>query len=193
MMSCTTSVAWSRPVSSPCCTEHGHRRGAVLSGRITTVAMSRSGQLSRHCIIEPNCSGLSARFAGASVTRESALKTCEPSYVPGAARPFFIPMAHGPLGAVEYVRAPKLSYQGGRVWSHRTRRSVRAHLDKETRSRAEEHVTAPELNSARRRGPGPRNTWQHQSLPRQGGEVQGYRTRESTEAYLDRKERSGAT
>jgi hypothetical protein len=43
MMSCTTSVAWNHPVSSPCYTEQGQRYGAVLSGRITTVAMSRSG------------------------------------------------------------------------------------------------------------------------------------------------------
>jgi hypothetical protein len=35
MMSYTVSVAWSRPVSSPCYTEHGQRCGAVLSGRIT--------------------------------------------------------------------------------------------------------------------------------------------------------------
>jgi hypothetical protein len=43
MMSCTVSAAWSRLVSSPCYTEHGQRCGAVLSGRITTIAMSRSG------------------------------------------------------------------------------------------------------------------------------------------------------
>jgi hypothetical protein len=158
MMSCTTSVAWIRPISSPCCTEHGQRCGVVLSGRITTVAMFRSGQLGRHCIIEPNCSGMSARFIGASVTRERALKTCEPSYVPVAARHFFIPMVHGPLGAVEYVRAPKLSSQRGRARSHRTRHSVIAHLDKEARSRAKKYVTASELNSTRRRGPRPRNT-----------------------------------
>jgi hypothetical protein len=45
MMSCTTSVAWSRSVSLPCYTEHGQRYGAILSGRITTVAMSKSDQL----------------------------------------------------------------------------------------------------------------------------------------------------
>jgi hypothetical protein len=51
MMSCMASAAWSRLVSSLCCTEHGHHRGAFLSGRITIVAMSRSGQLGRrlHC------------------------------------------------------------------------------------------------------------------------------------------------
>jgi hypothetical protein len=55
---CTASAAWSHPVSSLCCTEHGLHYGAVLSGRITTVAMSRSGQLGQHCTIEPHCSGL---------------------------------------------------------------------------------------------------------------------------------------
>jgi hypothetical protein len=66
MMSCTASAVWSRPISSPCYTEHGQRCGAVLSGRITTVAMSRSGQLSRR------------------------LETREPSYAPRAVNPFFI-------------------------------------------------------------------------------------------------------
>jgi hypothetical protein len=35
MMSCTVSAPWSRPVSSPCYTEHGQHCGAVLSGHIT--------------------------------------------------------------------------------------------------------------------------------------------------------------
>jgi hypothetical protein len=113
MMSYTTSAAWSRPVSSPCYTEHGQRCGAVLSGHIITVAMSRSGQLGPRCSVEPNCSGLSARLAGASVTRDRALDTCEPSCMPGAARPFFIPVVHSPLGAVGYVAAPDLSSWGG--------------------------------------------------------------------------------
>jgi hypothetical protein len=58
MMSYTTSVACSRPVLLLCCTEYGLYRGAVLSGHITNVAMSRSGQLSRRCTIEPHCSAL---------------------------------------------------------------------------------------------------------------------------------------
>jgi hypothetical protein len=52
MMSCTASAAWSCLVSSPCCTEYGQRCGVVLSGRITTVAMSRSDRLSWRCTIE---------------------------------------------------------------------------------------------------------------------------------------------
>jgi hypothetical protein len=123
MMSCTTSAAWSRPVSSPCYTEHGQRCGAVLSDRITTVAMSRSGQLGLRCSVESNCSGMSAHLAGASVTRDRAWDTCEPSCVPGAARSFFIPVVYFPLGAMGYMAALELSSQGGEVgvtWQRRS-------------------------------------------------------------------------
>jgi hypothetical protein len=71
-MSCTASAAWSRHVSSPCYIEHGQRCGAVLTGRITTVVMSRSRQLGMRCTVEPNCSGMSARLTGASVIRDRA-------------------------------------------------------------------------------------------------------------------------
>jgi hypothetical protein len=64
------------------------------------------------------------------------------------------------------VAAPELSSGGGRARSHVTRGNAGAHLYKEARSGAKEHVVAPELNSAMRRGPGPRDTWQHRSLPR---------------------------
>jgi hypothetical protein len=112
-MSYTTSAAWSRPVSSPCCIEHGQRCGAVLVGRITTVAISRIGQLGLRCTVEPNCSSISAHLVDASVTRDRALDTCEPSCVLGAVRSFFIPVVYSSLGAVGYVAAPKLSSQGG--------------------------------------------------------------------------------
>jgi hypothetical protein len=98
MMSCTASAAWSRPVSSPCYTEHGQRCGAVMSGRITTVVMFKSGQPGLRCTVEPNCSDMFARLAGASVTRDRTLVTCEPSCVSGVARHFFIPVVHSPLG-----------------------------------------------------------------------------------------------
>jgi hypothetical protein len=142
MMSCTTSASWSRPVSSPCYTEHGQRCGAILSGRITTVAMSRSGQLSLCCTVEPNCSGLSARLAGTSVTRDRALDTCEPSCVPRAARPFFIPVFHSPLGpwgTCQHRSSPLEEARPG------PRGSAEAH--REARSGAEEHVAALELSS----------------------------------------------
>jgi hypothetical protein len=122
----------------------------ILSDCITTVVMSRSGQLGLCCTVKLNCSGMSACHAGASVTCDRALDTCELSCVPGAAWPFFIPVVHSPLGAMGYVAAPELSSQGGRARSHGTCGSAGAHLGREVRSGAEEHVAAPELNSARR-------------------------------------------
>jgi hypothetical protein len=113
MISCTASAVWSRLVLSLCCTEPGPSRGAVLSGRKTTVATSRSGQLCLCCTVEPNCSSMSARLVGASVTRDRALDTCEPSCVHRAARPFFISVVHSPLGRVGYVAALELSSRGG--------------------------------------------------------------------------------
>jgi hypothetical protein len=58
MMSCTVLAAWIRPVLSLYCTEPDLSRGAVLSGRITTVAMSRSGQLGQRCTVGKYCSGM---------------------------------------------------------------------------------------------------------------------------------------
>jgi hypothetical protein len=58
MMSCTTSAAWSHSVLSLCCIEHHQRCDAVLSDRITTIAMSTSGQLGLCCTVELNCSGM---------------------------------------------------------------------------------------------------------------------------------------
>jgi hypothetical protein len=60
--------------------------------------MSRSGQLGLRCTVESKCSGMSVRLAGVSVTYDRALDTCEFSYVPGAARTFFIRMVHSPMG-----------------------------------------------------------------------------------------------
>jgi hypothetical protein len=77
MMSCMASAAWSHPVSSPYYTEHGQRCGGILSGRIMTIAMSRSGQLGLRCTIEPVYSDMSACLAGASVTHIRALGTGE--------------------------------------------------------------------------------------------------------------------
>jgi hypothetical protein len=109
MMSCTASATWSRLVSSPWYTEHGQRCGAVLSGRITTVAMSKSDQPGLCCTVEPNCSAMSTRLTGTSVTRDRALDTCEPTCMPGVSRYFFIPVVHIPLGTVGYVSTLELS------------------------------------------------------------------------------------
>jgi hypothetical protein len=113
--------------------------------------------------------------------------------VPEAARHFFIPVVHNPLGAMGYVAAQEPSSQGGKARSHGMRGSVGAHLDREVRSGAEEHVVAPKLNSARRRGLGPRDTWQHRSSPQQGDEVWGHGTRGSSAAHLCREVWSEAT
>jgi hypothetical protein len=81
---------------------------------------------------------------------EHALETREPSYVPRAAKPFFIPVVHSPPGAVGHVAAPELPSQEGTILSRGTHDSAGAHQSKEARSGAERHVTAPELTSARR-------------------------------------------
>jgi hypothetical protein len=122
-MSCTASIAWSRHVSSLYYTEYDHHCGAVLSGHISIVAMFRSGQLGLCCTVEPNYSGMSACLACASVTRGRALDTGESSYVPGAARPFFIPVVHNPLGVMGYVAALELSSregEAGTTWQHQS-------------------------------------------------------------------------
>jgi hypothetical protein len=90
---------------------------------------------------------------------EHASETHEHSYMSRAAKPFFIPVVHSPLGAMGHVAAPEPSPQGGRAQSHGTHGSVGAHLGREVRSGAEGHVAASELTSARRQGPRPRNTW----------------------------------
>jgi hypothetical protein len=170
MMSCTTSAAWSRPVSSPCYTEHGQCCGAILSGRITTIAMFRSGQLGMRYTVKPNYSGISARLAGALITRNRTLDTSEPSCVPGAARHFFIPVVHNPLGAVG-------------TWQHQSsllgearpapRGSVGAHLGREARSKAEKYVAASELSSRE-------------------GRARSHETHDSAGAHLDREVRPKA-
>jgi hypothetical protein len=170
MISCMASAVWSRPIFSSCYTEHGQCCGAVLSGRITIVAMSRSGQLDLRCTVEPNYSDISLRLAGVSITRDRALDTCEPSCVPGAARHLFIHVVHSPPGLCG-------------TWLHRSSRlretrpvprgSAGAHLDREVRSGAEEHVTTPELSSRADR-------------------ARSYGTRGSAGAHLDKKAMSGA-
>jgi hypothetical protein len=59
---------------------------------------------------------------------ERALETREPSYVPRAAKPFFIPVVHSPPETVGHMTAPELSYQEDRARCHRTRGSTGAHL-----------------------------------------------------------------
>jgi hypothetical protein len=206
-MSCLASAAWSRLVLSLCCTEPGPSRGAVLLGHITTVPMSRSSQLGLRCTVELNCSGLSARLTGASVTLNRTLDTCKPSSVPGAARLFFIPMVHSPLGAVGYVAAPELSSRGGEAiatWQRQSPTSAgrrgpelrntwqhRSSTLGEAEPGAMGHVAAPEPTSAGRRGPELRNTWRRRSSTQQGDEARGHGPRGSTEAHLSKEVRPG--
>jgi hypothetical protein len=91
---------------------------------------------------------MSARLAGASVTRDRALDTCEPSYVPEVVRPFFIPVVHNPLEAVGYVAAPEPTSAGRRGPELRNawwRQSSTQYGDD-----ARGHVAAPELTLPRR-------------------------------------------
>jgi hypothetical protein len=148
MMTCTTSIVWSHPILSLYCPESGPSHGAVLSGRITTIAMSRSGQLSLRCTI-PACTS-----TGVSVTHEHGLKICEPSYVPRAHKHFFISVAHCLSGVVGHVAALELPSQESRAPSSGTRGSTRAPL-------------------LGRQSPEPCDTWQRRSSPQQGGEVRG--------------------
>jgi hypothetical protein len=73
MMSCPVPAAWSHPVLSLWCTEHGPSRDAVLSGHITALVMSRSGQLGRRCSVGTHCSGLYVcrRFSNARACLEN--------------------------------------------------------------------------------------------------------------------------
>jgi hypothetical protein len=103
---------------------------------------------------------MSTCLACALVTREHALKISEPSYVPRAAKLFFIPMAYSVLRAVGHMAAPELSPQEGRVWSREARDSAGALPCGEAGSGTEGHVAAPEPTSTRRWGPEPRDRWQ---------------------------------
>jgi hypothetical protein len=154
MISCTASAAWSRPVLSLCYTEPDPSRGAVLSGRITTVAMSRSGQLGRRCTVEKHCSGLHVcrrlSNARACLEKHASLAAC----LGQLSLSLF-------LRAMGHVTAPELLSQEGRARSRGTRGSTGAHLVKQARSGADGHVAASELTSARRRGLEPWDTWQH--------------------------------
>jgi hypothetical protein len=178
-----------------------------MSGRITTVSISRSGQLGLCCTVEPNCSGLSARLASASITRGRAFDTCEPSCVPGqlGLSLFLWSTAcwgRGVRGSTEallsgrrgqgHVAASKPTSIGRRgpelrnTWHHRS-----SPLG-ETESGAMGYVAAPEPTSTGRRDPKLRNMWQRRSSTQQGGEARSHVTRGSTGAHLSKEVRSEA-
>jgi hypothetical protein len=149
MTSFMTSVVWSCPVLSFCCTEHDPSRDAVLSGHITVVAMSRSGQLGRRCTVAANT------YVDSSVTHECALETREPSCVRRVARHFFIPTTH--RGVVGHVAAPKLPSQEGRAPSHWTRGSTEAPLS-EGRASSRGRCGSTETPLSGRQSPEPCHT-----------------------------------
>jgi hypothetical protein len=75
---------------------------------------------------------MSACLTGASVIHERALETCETSCVTRAAKSFFVPVVHSPLGAMGYMAAPELSSWGDRAWSLGTRGSSGAALSQKS-------------------------------------------------------------
>jgi tRNA G26 N,N-dimethylase Trm1 len=107
-MSCAASAAWSRPVSSYCCTEHGQRCGVTLLGRITTIAMSKSSQLGRFCTVAACPHVLQVMMAQVSDISETcgrALEIRKPSYIGRLAKPFFILEVYSPQRSVGHVAA----------------------------------------------------------------------------------------
>jgi hypothetical protein len=73
---------------------------------------------------------------------ERALETREPSCVPKADKPFFIPVVHSPQGAWDTCQHRSSPQQGGEVRGHGTRGGTGAHLCKEVWSEATAYVVA---------------------------------------------------
>jgi hypothetical protein len=108
---------------------------------------------------------------------ERAMKTCEPSCVPRAVKPFFIPVIHSPSGAMGHVAAPELPSQEGRALSRGICGSIRAPLSgrqslepwdtwqhrnsplRKAEPGAEGHMTALELTLSSRQGLELRDMW----------------------------------
>jgi hypothetical protein len=110
---------------------------------------------------------LSACLADALLTCERTLETHEPSCVPMAAMPFFIPVVHNLLGGdgtcgstgalPSWRQNPEPLYtwkrrspprQGGEVQGHGTCGSAGAHLSRGTRSGAVGHKATSETTLA---------------------------------------------
>jgi hypothetical protein len=169
--------------------------------------MSKSGQLGLRCTVEPNCRGLSARLACASVTHDRALDTCEASCVPGQLGPSLFLWCtarwgrgvRGSTGALllgrrgrGHVAASEPTSAGRRgpelrnMWQHWSSPLGEAEPG------AMGHVAAPEPTSTGRRGPELRNVWRRQSSTQQGDEARGHGPRGSIRAHLSKEVRSGA-
>jgi hypothetical protein len=153
MMSCGASVVWSHLVLSHCYTEHDHGRGIVLSGRITIVAISNSGQLSQWCTVAvcPHVlRAMMTQVSDVSVTCGHALETREPTRIGRLTKLFFILEVYGPQRAMEHVTAPEPSRAWRRVRCWRTRGSTGALPSREAGSGSTGHVIALEPSLAGR-------------------------------------------
>jgi hypothetical protein len=147
MMSCAASEVWSRSVLSHYCTKHGQRCGVALSGDITIVAISKSGQLGRRCTVAacPHVLwAMMTQVSGVLVTYEHTLKTCEPSHIGRPAKPFFILEVCGQQRAVRHVAVLGPLEQGGGVQCRGTCGSDGALLSGKAGSGVTGHVVAPE-------------------------------------------------
>jgi hypothetical protein len=183
-MSYPVSAAWSHHVLSLCCTGHGPSRDVVLSGYITVVVMSRSGQLSRRCTVSACTSAV------ASITHECALKTREPSCVSRTTKSFLyfcVPQltgGHGTRGSTGAPLSGRQSLEPWDTWQHRS-----SHLRK-AEPRAMEHVAAPELFSEEGRAPS-RGTRDTTVAPLSGRQSSEPWDSDSAGAHLSKKVRSG--
>jgi hypothetical protein len=158
-----------------------------LSGRITTVVMSRSGQLCLRCTVESTVAACPHALQAprkhttvlwthvslvvclslflCSTTRWGSWGTWQHRSSPlEEARPGSRGSAGVHLSrkvrsrAEEHMAVSELFSRRERAQSYGTRGNAETHLDREARSVAEKHVATLELNSVRRRGPGPRDT-----------------------------------
>jgi hypothetical protein len=83
------------------------------------------------------------------------------------------------------MRQPRCGpWLGGEAQSYMSYGNVGAHPSREVRSRATGHVATPEPTSAGRGGLELHDTLQRQSPPRQGGEVQSYKTHGSVWMHI---------
>jgi hypothetical protein len=170
-----SSAAWrtSHPITLP----YSQWYSVILSGHITTVAKSRSGQQCRCCTI----AFLSARYAGFNGV------TCPHVLLD------LMATAAGRQGPESWdtcmVRSPP--QQEGKVWSHGTYGGARALLSGEVGSRAAAYVVEPDPSPVGRWGLEPQHTWQHRSPPQWGGGVRCCWTHVGTRALLSKEAGSG--
>jgi hypothetical protein len=159
----------------------GQQRGTVVSGKWSIVLTLHCSYLFAH-LASIDCAACSHVMHALDGPTSGVLQMCvhwEHAFLTAQA---------GLLGSFLCLkltthRKPRDTWQcqsppqlGGEVRSHRTHDNTRAHLGREVRSEAIEQVPVPEPTSAERCGPEPWDTWQRQSSPQPGDEVQSHRT-----------------